>query len=291
MIYIEEIVERLIIHWQKKNSTSEIVFKDDVGNILIDTNKAKVHLKTIILYDIIGNQLPLVEAKVREIKKPTLTSISKVVNDKHQKDYDERIAQQVSIQNRIDIFNNSCQEIICELEFELNLQELKKDFWGDRIFVKHQMGKLFNQYGIYLDNEMLEAIFGRQKKIINEGIAYKEQTVFIDNIELASKGKRFGKSLPYQFASTVNAEANGIFSAFFMRAAGQLKPGSNQRNNDNFECPHSLNNPLYAEQSTLKVLAECIAPIIIYRMNNIEEYKKKKANRENMVKVFSNIKH
>lgn len=289
MIYTDEIIDRLLAHWRKKNQNSEMVLKDEFGCIQIDISKAQVHIKSVELYDLIGKKIPQCRMYVREIKKPELTSISKIVNAKHQKDYEEKVAKQTQIQQQLKYLNELCNKLIVELEIELNLYELEKDFFGDRIFLKYHFGLIFKQYGIDLDNEMLEAIFGKKEHITKVG--QREKKAFIDNIDIASKGTRLNFSLPFQFAETQNCEAYGVFSAFFKRAAGQLKTGSNQPTNGKLEKSYHLNNPLYSEMTSMTILANCVAPLIVERMNNIEEYKKKKLAQEQLQKVFMDIKH
>lgn len=289
MIYADEIIDKLLAHWQKKNQTSEMILKDEFGYFQIDISKAQVHYKSVELYDLIGKIIPQCRMYVREIKKPELTSISKIVNAKHQREYEEKVAKQTKIQQQLKYLNELCNKLIVELEIELTLDELEKDFFDNRIFLKYHFGLIFKQYGIHLDNEMLEAIFGKKEQVSKVGHRHKK--TFIDNIDIASKGTRLNFSLPFQFAETQNGEAYGVFSAFFKRAAGQLKTGSNQPNDGKLEKSYHLNNPLYSELTTIKVLANCVAPIIIDRMNNIDEYKKKKLAQEQLQKVFMDIKH
>ena len=100
---------------------------------------------------------------------------------------------------------------------------------------------------------MLNNIFGR---IQLQGGNY-------DTILFFVKGSRFNFSLPYQFEETVRGQATGLFSAFFMRAAGELGQFGNDRvfDYDNAEPNENkwCDNPFVYEKKVITILATAAA--------------------------------
>ena len=134
-----------------------------------------------------------------------------------------------------------------------SIEDIKQDLDGDRSLVKSLFKQIFEQYGICLDDKMLNNIFGR--------IQLKKGNY--DTILFFVKGTHFNFSLRYQFEETVNGQANGLFSAFFMRAAGELGQFGNDPvfDYDNVETNENkwYDNPFLYEKRVITILATAAA--------------------------------
>jgi len=137
---------------------------------------------------------------------------------------------------------NTLSSLLKPLTWNLTIEETINDFNGSRTYLKNRFKNIFSEYGIELTDDMLEGIFG------------------LGNLEKLTKGTRREGNLSQAFSITQDGRPNGLFSIFFMKAAGlnsdmdidetELEEGIEQA---------TLNNPLWTESTTVSALAKVAA--------------------------------
>jgi hypothetical protein len=247
----EKDIENIMHFWLMQSCNSEMFFNDNNKHPILNIAKAEEHLKIVQLYRlVISNDYSF---KYKTLVKPEPKSINPNYNAKVLREYQKAMDKE----NKRKLHHDTCiagaNKIITELNIPHTISELKNDFEGNRIIVKNLFRDVFSKYGIVLHENVMTNLFGKIK-FPNDRKSY-------DSILFFTGGTRFNFSLNHQFSITTFNKANGIFSAFFMRAAGCLERFSNNsafppvRDNLTNRC----NNPFYEEKTVMRILASAMA--------------------------------
>ena len=143
--------------------------------------------------------------------------------------------------------NERANKIASELELANSIDEIKNDFYGKRDIIKKNFQNIFSLYGLEFDDKVIDRLFGR--------IQIKKDPS-IDTISLFASDTSLAGSLSSQFRITKSGKANGLFSAFFMRAAGLLDNYGNEPisvESEAISCS-STNNPFFREKQAMRIL-------------------------------------
>lgn len=126
------------------------------------------------------------------------------------------------------------------------LKTLQKVHWSEsnegQGKAKKFIQDMFRISGIHLDNDMMNYMF--------------------KNMERLTKGTSLAGGIAKQFSVTEQGEPNGMFSAFIMKMAGVSDNLDIDNRNDNkvdLESRAELHNPLYTENTTMKILSNVAA--------------------------------
>ena len=154
-----------------------------------------------------------------------------------------------------------------------NVNAFISDAYGAREDMKTKFQEIFADYGIQLTDEMAEGLFGRTRRLQRktDGSAVIDKKTgnpvyeIVDNIEGLTKGNaKFAGDLKSQF-KIVDTKGNrigtpnGMFSAFFMKAAGvNSEQDIDEQDVEAGVEQATLNNPLWTESSTMKALASVV---------------------------------
>lgn len=245
-------IDDLIYYWLTQSRNSEMFYVNDKGKNVINVEKAQPHLLLVNLYNLIlKNAYPYKESQL--LIKPEPRSINPKANAKALRDYEEKVDKEIQRKADYDLFVSTANELINQLNLKLTISDLKTDFEGDRTFMKKSFQDIFKKYGIEFHDKAINNIFGK--------IKMPNEKYFRDTIPLFAKNTAFNFSLSYQFSTTQMLQANGIFSAFFMRAAGRLQKRTNEFSFDPVgvslsECD---NNPFCEEKKVIRILASAVA--------------------------------
>ncbi len=243
----EREVDNILYYWLTKSRNSEIFYQTDKGFCSIDTSKTQNHYKLVNLYNVLINS----DLTFKERKNPhdiSLKTISPRVNNKRLRDFNDFNEKQEKAKQRISSIREYADNIATDLKLKYSIDEIKNDVTGTREIIKKLFKDIFPLYGIDLDDKVINRIFGR--------IEFKKQKV--DTISLFTNNTSFAGSLSRQFSTTQNEQANGLFSAFFMRSAGLLESYGNDRNLEQIEeiKSSSTHNPFFKEKQALRILAK-----------------------------------
>jgi len=243
-------IEDIMYLWLTQSRNSDVFSVSDNGKKIINIDKTQSHFKLVKLYNLIlKNDYPYKEGD--PLVRPEPRSISPKYNAKVLRDFDKKVTQENKRRDSFEEFVSAANKIINELNLNVSISSLKSDFDGDRIFMKNSFQNIFRQYGIELHDKVATNIFGKVK--------FMNERNFRDTIQLFTKNTAFNYSLRHQFSTTNHLEANGIFSAFFMRAAGLLERRSNQFSFEprvsQSECD---NNPFCEEKKVIRILASAV---------------------------------
>src|SRR6185437_287666 len=246
----EKNIDDIIYYWLTKSRSSEMFYLNEEGKRVIDSDKAKEHLRLVTLYRmILDNVHPFVE---QNLVRPELSSINPSYNAKVSREYEEKLQKEAKRRAYYDDFVASAKEIIERLELGFTISQLRQDFVEKRTVLKSLFKAIFAKYGIDLDDNALSNLFG---KVRPPGEKY-----YTDTICLLTVGTTFNFALRYQFRTTIGGEANGIFSAFFLRAAGYLgRLGNEYVPERTPTLIESDNNPFARERQVIRILASAIA--------------------------------
>jgi hypothetical protein len=218
------------------------------------------------LYDLLLNELPRLEFRKKRYpsSKPVKEKLEfKLVDELPLKDYNRSRPSQIERENEYQLLVNNALVIAKDINLQYTLEDLREDFKQDRTILKSLFGNIFSLYGISLTGKMLDSLFGKEIKT-NDSI-YPSTVMYIDNIQLFAKRTVFEKSLAYQFSRTRRDEAYGVFSAFFMRAAGLLKLNKNDSSWGKHEHTGNFrdNNPFWNENIAMQIIAKSVAILYI----------------------------
>lgn len=244
----EREIDSVLYYWLTKSRTSEMFHQTDKG-VVIHTSKAKEHYKLVQLYNILLNN----NLTFKEYNNPhdiTGKSISPRVNEKRLRDFNTFNENQENAKQTINNVREYARKITVELNLEYSIDELLGDLNGSREIIKKLFKAIFPLYGIELDDKVINKVFGR--------LEFKKQKQTKDIISLFTNNTSFVGSLNKQFSITQSGQANGLFSAFFMRSAGLLENYGNDRNYDPIEDikSSSTHNPFFKEKQALRILAK-----------------------------------
>ncbi len=244
-------IDNLMYYWFTQSRNSEMFYINDKGKNVINVEKAQRHLLLVNLYKLIlENYYPYKEPE--PLIKPEPKSINPRYNANILRDFDKKVKKESQRKADYDSFVSAANKLINLLNLKFTILDIKKDFDGDRLFLKKSFQDIFKKYGIELHDKVMDNIFGKIK-IPNENY-------FCDTITLFAKNTAFNFSLRYQFSTTTLLQANGIFTAFFMRAAGRLQKRSNEfsfepKGVSLSECD---NNPFCEEKKVIRILASAV---------------------------------
>jgi hypothetical protein len=255
-------IEQIIYAWLTASRKADMMLPTESGKWIFNTPKAEKHLALVQLYDMIlknehAFRYPGPARQVVPLPRPEPKSINPRYNAKIIREYDQQVkknaeksAQHLLNQQFVIQAASEKRKFIGLATSEL---ELIADFNGNRQIVKSLFQPIFSQYGIHLQPHMLGNLFG---KFTLAGKSY-------DSIQLFTKHSYFPFPLEHQFSVTLGGKANGIFSAFFMRAAGRLVQFGNDPRFDDEPYTAAVskmdNNPFGAEKKVIRVLATAAA--------------------------------
>lgn len=218
----------IIKEWKESNKLSVMMkVNPESGVRTIDTRKTyDRHLSLVQAYDLFFNKLL-------------------IANPEQAKEIKTRI-----------------KELLKKAGFSGSYNDFKADSYGERLWMKEKFRTIFNMYGIDFNNDMIDTLFGKAlgNYRISQETGFGEYDI-IDAIENVTRNQKSHKgNLAKQFSFTKDGRPNGIFSAFFAKAAGV----SNISNVDEDaieegEEQATLNNPLYTEGPAMKILASVAA--------------------------------
>ena len=178
-------------------------------------------------------------------------SINQYVNKKRNEDNERKVELQNSAKERHNVLLNKTKLIIEELSLPYTIEALLTDLEGTRNVLKSLFQEIFFKYGIELDDSVLKRIFGRT--------TIKGNNERVDTMSLFTNNTSFAGSLRKQFSTTQSGQANGMFSAFFMRSSGILEDFGNYPIEE-FDEPIakscSTNNPFFREKQVIRILAK-----------------------------------
>lgn len=219
-------IQNIIKEWQEYNKLSPMMKVREDGTRVLDAERAKnKHMPLIRAYDLVFNKLSAIQDN-EVLRTDTLAQI---------------------------------QEELNKFNYPGTAQQFANDAVGDRTWMKDHFKKVFNTYGIELDDNMLESLFGRRdiwRKIDGE-VRWDGK---VDNLEGLTKGSTKAGNLGHQFRMTQNGEPIGIFSSFFTKAAGQTsKNDAMELDLEAGEEQATLNNPLHTEGTAMYILGKIVA--------------------------------
>ena len=124
----------------------------------------------------------------------------------------------------------------------------KESYPERRVIISTIFKDIFESYGVNISQPAMEYLFRRQASRNENG-----QVEYTDKIVALTKDAKFNGNLKTQFSFTGDGKPNGMFSAFFAKAAGisDLNDVSEQDSSKVME-----NNPLYTETTTMNILAK-----------------------------------
>ncbi len=188
----EVYIQKVLTIWRNNQLKSGMIITDSNGIRRFDIHRARLHCKLIRLCNILWAELSMYGTDIYRHDRST-----------------------ISDSKRLTLLLKEAASLHKDLEVKVPLEVIVNDFKSERN-IKRFFGKIFRLYGMPLNESMLTAIFG---KIPNP----KKPTEQIDSISQFTAGTRFSSYLNGQFGTTVDMRGTGIFSIFFMRAAGLLE--------------------------------------------------------------------
>ena len=190
--------------------------------------------------------------KEQLIVKPEQKSINPRYNAKIQREYEKQVNKEMARKANYDR-SIEAAKIIKEINLPYTFSDIKNDFDKNRSIIKCLFQDIFSKYGIVLNEYVLANIFDK--------LRFPLERQARDAIFFFTEGTHFHFPLRHQFNITTFNSAYGIFSAFFMRAAGYLEPSSNRYvfppNRSNLT--NADNNPFYHEKVVIRILASAMA--------------------------------
>lgn len=240
-------IQTIVKDWQEQNKLSSMMKVREDGTRVLDTSRAKnYHLPLVEAYNIVLNKLNR-------------------ISDTNSDEYKGLLAQ---LQNHL-----------TQVGFTGSTNAFIQDANGERSWMQKQFNTIFELYGINLTNEMSESLFGRSKgKAIRnyDGSTSYEQ---VDTISKLTKGSKRSGDLAKQFKITEDGKSpEGMFSAFFMKAAGVTNDKDvDESNVEEGEEQATLNNPMYTESTTmytLGMIASKFIPVVYSSTHKTVEGKK-----------------
>ena len=271
-IMSEILQDEIIKYWLYKFRKSNMFILHKRKKPTFNTEKAVQHLKYVELYDnlfkIISNKHALLNLEggisYRNFR-------GKEYQERQQNKYDKYYPRyKLEILEYEENINAICKA----LKLQYTLSELEEDLKASRFIVSNIFLKIFKQYGIELNPVMLMNIFGFEGHYVKNDSKGFETYKRKDKVLLYVKGTSFYNNFSYQFSKYQNGKAAGIFSAFFMRAAGCFEGRSNEPNfkEDNKNNDQD-NNPFNREKTVIRILAKASADYFIARgLKSIEDY-------------------
>jgi len=221
----ESVIDNIVRFWLIDSHSSEMVFKNKDGQIVINSSKAFEHFKIVEIYNFI-------------YKTSQFTSYSRNKNTKR--------LSPIELKNKEEDINI----ILKELGLNYCLDELRKDFNGSRKIIKSLFQKKFSKYEIQLSDVVVDRLFSK--------ITFDDDTRS-DLIQFFCSNDFYRNDLGRQFhIYDGSRKAAGIFSAFFMRAAGLLENYSNERiSTSPIQATKTMEgNPFYQEKNVLRAIAK-----------------------------------
>ncbi len=187
-------IQKVLTFWRAKFLHSPLIISDSNGVQRIDIQKAREHLKFVWLCKVLFSDLSIYNPKATYVKAHTKSLLKS-----------ERVKRCFEYANKL----------IDELEITFSVDDLIDDFNTDRTILKQSFKTIFRSHGIILNSKILDAFFGARQD-------QNTPTKTFDSICEFTAGTGFHKPLRLQFGTTLDMTGDGIFSIFFMRAAGTL---------------------------------------------------------------------
>lgn len=218
-------LQTIINEWREFNKISQMMIVKDNGARVLDVKRAREkHLPLVYAYDYAFNKLGL----------------------QTDKGFDERFVEM--------------ERMVKAIGFPGTVGDFIADANGNRVWMKAQFKEIFAEYGMELDDNMINGLLGKYPKfrMIN-GEKVKE---FHDYVEDLTKGSKHNGDLAKQFKITTGAspKPEGSLSAFFMKAAGiSSEHDTAEEDIDDVAEQVMLNHPMYTENTAMRALASVTA--------------------------------